>query len=438
MQSSASLDGVKEYIPKVRLSEAFAWTLFGNLANGLSHTTILCLIAKISSAHDVGQYSLAAAVIAPVLALCSLQLRSVQASDAQRRFSFGTYLSLRLVTSGIAMVAIIACSWWAPEVATFGVIFPLAIARVGISLCDIVHGAMHQEERMDCVAKSQSISGVVQAATVIVVLLFTQSLAVACIAMAVAVFSVLLVYDLPTLQTIRPGVKIVARQELWHDSPKMLKLAWYTSPLGFVVFGFALTSSVPRFVIGHSIDTASVGVLAALMVPGVIMQQIVTALSQAALPRFANYYETNDFRRFRSLLRRVLATNACIGGLGLGLAVVAGEEILRLLFTPEFSQHQAVFLGIMLASAINCAGAIGGVLTATKRFRIQLLITLLSLLSMTITCSLWIPSDGLIGAGRALVVTAAVRLALVLATVHLAIRQATSTLSRPSLVRRAA
>ena len=76
--------------------------------------------------ETVGQFTLALAICAPIVMFTNLQLRAIQATDANELYEFGHYLSLRLVMSTLALVTItmvaVASSYGPVIVLTVGAI----------------------------------------------------------------------------------------------------------------------------------------------------------------------------------------------------------------------------------------------------------------------------------------------------------------------------
>jgi O-antigen/teichoic acid export membrane protein len=193
----------------------------------------------------------------------------------------------------------------------------------------------------------------------------------------------------------------------------MARLAWFALPLGMVTGVVSLTASVPRYFVGHFVDTSAVGVFAALACPGMILQQTTMALSQASLPRFGEYFGRADTVAFRRLLFQVVAINGMIGLIGISVSVSMGRHVLAFLYSDEFVSCNDAFVWVTASFALNCLGATGVALTASRRFRTQFAISLLSLATMLVACVLLVPSQGLMGAAFALVVVAAARLVVI-------------------------
>jgi O-antigen/teichoic acid export membrane protein len=107
------------------------------------------------------------------------------------------------------------------------------------------------------------------------------------------------------------------------------------------------------------------------------------ALGQSASPRLARYI----FQPYKHKYLLLLFKLTCIGtGMALlGLAVVYfwGEELLIILYNPEFADKADIFFWIMAANAIRFAGGfLGYGITAARYFKIQMPINIISILNI--------------------------------------------------------
>jgi hypothetical protein len=100
------------------------------------------------------------AAVAPLFVLANLQLRSTQATDAAGEYAFADYLRLRVCTTVAALLvlaAIVAFAGYGRETAI--VILLVGIAKAFESMSDVLHGALQQRERMDGIAGSLMLKG---------------------------------------------------------------------------------------------------------------------------------------------------------------------------------------------------------------------------------------------------------------------------------------
>ena len=154
------------------LRSGFAWSFAGNVVNGASQWLILALIARFTSVELLGQYALALAVASPIAMLAHMNLRTVLATDVEGEHPLRAYLTARIwvALAGLGATAAIAFFWrpfW-----PVGITIVVLGAALAIESCqDLCYGLMQRNERLDLVAKSMVIRGILVALLVAAALL---------------------------------------------------------------------------------------------------------------------------------------------------------------------------------------------------------------------------------------------------------------------------
>ena len=158
---------------------------------------MLSVLAKAGSAGLVGQFALGLAVAAPVFMFANLQLRAVQATDMHGEYRFCDYFTLRVLTTaaGLLMIAGLMSVLHYDRV-TRDVILLVATAKSIECMSDVIGGLLQLHERLDQVARSLMIRGVLSLCAFGTAFLCTHSLIACTAAMCVAWLAVLIGYDL--------------------------------------------------------------------------------------------------------------------------------------------------------------------------------------------------------------------------------------------------
>jgi O-antigen/teichoic acid export membrane protein len=336
--------------------------------------------------------------------LAGCALRTVQATDTTTEFAVADYLGLRIVSllAALLVVATIAL------VLDFSPLLRAVIVAVGVakaieSLSDLLHGALQQREQMDWIGTSLVLRGVLCCVSVVGAVAVVReglpeavSLAAA-IAIATGSLVVLLCYDVRVashgaLTTLRPR----------FQSTSLFTLAWLTLPLGFTVLLSSLTVNIPRYLLEQYRSEAELGVFAALAYLTLLGNLVATALANAALPRLSKCWAAAEFSSFRSLLAKLLAIGALLGGIGIVVAQFAGYQALSLAYGAEYASHNQVFVVLTIAMALGFLVCfLDHALYAARRFRVQVPLNLASLALMSVASVAWIPAYGMIGAAWA-------------------------------------
>jgi O-antigen/teichoic acid export membrane protein len=431
-----------EQIKPLTLRRNFSWTFIGNAVYAACQWGMLIVMAKLGNPEMVGQFTLGLAITAPVIMFTNLHLRSVQATDAKRQYLFGDYLGLRLISIGLALFLILGVTFAAGyRWRTSLIILVIGLAKAFEAISDVFYGLIQQHERMDRIAMSMMIKGPLSLLLLGVGVYLTNSALWGAVGLAVAWAIVLVSYDihsgalmlnrLPrTLQSEISGTGYLsmALRPRWHLETQR-QLIWLSLPLGVVMMLISLNSNIPRYFIERYLGERELGFFAAIAYLMVAGGMVVNALGESVNARLAKYYAAGDSTAFRTLLFKLLLIGALLGGTGVLVALVAGRQILTLLYQREYAEYANLFVWLMLATGINYVSSfLGYGMMAARYFRIQIPIFASVTTISAMICFWLIPTLGLLGAAIALVVGAVLQAGISLGViVHALHKLKTST-----------
>jgi O-antigen/teichoic acid export membrane protein len=421
---------------RLSLRANMVWTLAGNTVYAGCQWAMLVVLAKVGTTAMVGQFALALALTAPVLLLTNLQLRQVQATDARHQYTFAEYLALRLVMTLLALIAIVVLvliGGYGGE--TAGIILVVGLAKAFESISDVFFGLLQQWERMDRIAISMMIKGGLSLLALGLGVVLTGSVLWGAVGLAVAWAVILLSYDLrmgalvlretasyftaPTVPSV-PGVSEAVASTQYKDKPRpallpswqpgrLARLVWLALPLGVTMLLISLNTNIPRYFIQYFWTTSDLGIFAAISYLMVAGTTVISAIGQAAAPRLASYYVTGDKHAFRVLTGKLLTMSLAVGAIGMIISVIAGRQIMTLIYSSEYGARVDLLVWVMLGAALwYVASVLGYAATASRRIRLQPLALAVVLLASVIACYALIPAYGLLGAGIATAITSVV------------------------------
>lgn len=389
------------------LKRNFGWALAGNLIYQGSQWLNLVLLAKLLPVSQVGLFALALAVCTPISTFAALMLRSVQVTENGEQYRFGHFLALQMALSLAAVLAISAVagfSGYEPRTAVLIVI--IGIGQAVVLIRDVYLAYAQKQERMDTVARSNAIAGLLSLAALGVATAMTRSLLIGVAGLQIAKLIVFLIWDIPVIRRLFRANERDAEAELrplW-DPTRLISLAWMALPLGVASVVISLYWNLPRYAIERSLGTEQLGYFAAITALVMAGKQVTQAAAQSALPRLSRYYVENR-RAYISLLARLVAVGAILGLAGLIVVVMGGKAILAIVFTPEYAHYEDLFIWIMLMGAIvyiNNFLQVG--MIAMRRFRIQPLAYTVGLATISLILPGLISTHGLVGAGFSLII----------------------------------
>ncbi|KOR31354.1 hypothetical protein TI04_01250 [Achromatium sp. WMS2] len=391
----------------------FIWTLVGNLIYSLSQWGIMVVLTRCGTMEMVGNFALGVAIVAPFALTFNLQLRSIQATDAKKEFSFNSYFGLRIITTAGMLIVASMFAYFTYDDLTVFIIFCTAIAKGTESISDIFYGLFQQHERMDKSAQSLIVKGIMTLMVVYIIVcqLESKNILVVILCMA-AIWGInWLLFD------VRRGLFI-----LQHAFPE--KTAWQvlmpqfellplknlvitSMPLGAVALFLTLNPNLPNYAIDAFLGRNAFGIFAPLVYVMTAENVIVNALGQSANARLATLYAKNQITEFRHVLQRMLGIALLIGITGIVMAVIGGKLVLQFLYGANFINHTELFTWLMIAAMlVNIASMLNYAIISTRQFNEFLLVVILSTV-LNFLLLLWlVPLIGLLGAAIAIVIGA--------------------------------
>jgi O-antigen/teichoic acid export membrane protein len=406
------------------LRRNFSWTLFGNVFYSACQWGILVVLTKVGTSEMVGTFTFAFAVTAPLFMFFNLQLRVVQATDARTQFTFNDYLGLRLVSTTMALAILVFIAGMLSDERSI-VVLIIGIAKAIESMSDVCYGYMQQHERMDFIAFSLMGRGALSLILVGVGIMTSGTVIGAVSGLAVAWIVMLLGYDLRVMRQFTKMFADLGFQNLepawqWQTQKKLIGL---TLPLGFVMLLISLSTNIPRYFIEHFLSPRELGIFAAIAYLTSIGSIIQGALAQAASPQLAKFYASDNRRSLVSLLLKLIGLSCIFGLASIILSKTIGQDILRLVYKPEYAKHTNLLILLMIAASLNYISSfLGTAITSVRYFRSQVPMICTTLLIMVIGCFYLIPIWGVEGVPATMIIAEIIQIIMFTSVLNYALK----------------
>src|SRR6202165_403042 len=241
----------------------------GNAIYAGGQFATLMLLAKLLQPERVGQYALGLAVVYPVINLTNLQLRAIMTSGTHQQAHFGHYLSLRLLTTSLALVIIFAIT----QILGYRWELTAVVLMVGgayaiETISDVYYARLQLHHRMVEISKSLIARARLSVLGLAVATYVSRNLLWGVAGVLLARAIVLFGYDIcERTHGLGEQSKLSSRNEALTprlDLREQRKLLWISLPLGIVVLLTSLNSSVPSYFIKHELGERDLGIFLAI------------------------------------------------------------------------------------------------------------------------------------------------------------------------------
>ena len=404
------------YAPQNTFFHSTLWSVIGNGSQRFGQWAILIALAKLGTVETIGVYALALAACNPLMMFSYLQLGSVLAADSSRQYPFAYYWRVRMLLCCVAAVTIILVSLVSGMSSMqFAVIIALVFAKVFEGFSDIRQGLLKRADRMDLLAITQVVRALVTLVLFVAVFAITGNLFWSVIALGCGWGVCLVGVDLPLSRKVMSREELEPRECLdrspgWKQwRPLMISAL----PLGLISLVISVYAYLPQFFLKANWGDAKLGLFVAVASLPLVLETIARSVAQATIPRFAAFCASSDATGFSRLYRHSLVVFSLLGAVGVLIAWLWGEPILRWLFSPEFAHYHSLLLVMTLAAASSFLCSYASIFFALKQYVAFLKLWCLGLAALAVFGLLLIPTYGVYGAAWAVVASNLIRIALI-------------------------
>jgi O-antigen/teichoic acid export membrane protein len=399
-QGVSSSEPSREIRPTLRKN--LVYSALGHGFYTFSQWAILAGLAKLGTPEVVGNFAFCLAVTAPLVEFTGLQLHVVIATDSRGRYSLFHYLLLRALTGLFAFLLVGLLLHWYPVPSWLSAaVFAMTAAKLVEGCSLICHGRFQRAERMDWVARSQVLRGILAVTAVCGLFAAGRPLSWGIAMLGISWGLVYLLHDLPVARRIESSGTSVVRTVYVGE---IFGLARLSFPLGIAVGLNTLSSHLPRYFVGVSLGAHALGIFAALAYLGVGARLFYLPVIQTVMPRLAHLFHSGKLTAFFRLLLQGLALAVGLSLAGWIVLAVTGKPLLRLIYTQEYAQFQPLVLVLWGGVALHfLASVLIGAIQASHRFAWVLACYGAGNLVLVATLAAGVASWGLTGAAMATV-----------------------------------
>lgn len=380
------------------------WNTFGNFVLLFAQWGISVLLVRIADFSEAGVFSLAMTIANVFAYIGNYSTRNFMTSDAGEEYTLRQYVIARVVTICISFILCIAflsiCHY---DIKTFAAVIIYLVYANQTSFSDVLYGCMQRKRHLEIGGKACVLKGVLCFTAFLVVYLNRGGLLFSLLAMAIAAFLVMFLYEMPYYRVIVGESACERTQMHGKEICRIISLIKRCFPLMVSMVVPTITVAIPRIVIESLLGEAKLGIYSSIYTPTVVITTLVPSIITGVIPIYAKAWGQRDKSQFVHL-----STLSCICVLALGAlaclaACVCGKLVMVLLFgeeiIPYFNLLYFAIAATILCALTNCGTAF---LTVQRRLSHTLFSAVAALLVSGISSVLLIQKHELYGASWAL------------------------------------
>lgn len=373
---------------KTSIQLSIIWNSAGSLVYLITQWLISVLVVRLAGVETAGVLTLAMSVNNVFYSIAMQGIRNYQVSDIKCKYSDGVYVSSRLLSCGMALVVCIGyCLIIQYSIGQKTCIVAYCLFKISEALYDVYAGICQKSWRMDYIGKSWMIKGIATFVVFSGVLYISSDLLLSILAMAMISFVIILIYDLPKINTLTTVEIHVKERENFF-------LMKECAPLFLYLILSTIIPTIPRILMERILGSYELGIYGSVASPTLIVQMGASYIFNPFLTLFAEKYNDGEIEGFWNTLKKcflaigVLSFASLIGG------KLLGRWGLELLYGNEIAKHDYLLIPLILCTILTAiVWFLCALLTVVREFRgliiSNLLVVVISFLSSIVMLSIF-------------------------------------------------
>lgn len=345
------------------------YNTFGNIFYSFCQWLITIVVVYLENYEfgSAGILSLAMTTSSSFSAISLFSMRNYQISDSKGEFTQGQYVSSRLITCAVALIACIIYAIPGNNLFQVLCIAAFMLVRVAESLADVLFGVDQMHDRYGLICLSCTLRGLLTAGSFIVAMRMTHDLVITLFIMAVLNLLVVVIIDVRLTFKLE---KIIIKLK----DKSLIRLFKQCMPLVAFTFLLSMVNLIPKQVLNMVQGEDSLGIYSSMASPTLVVQVFASVAFAPFIPKLAQLLEKKEYDKFLKIQRFTYLGLVVLAGVVLAGASLLGRPVLFLLFKEEILQYYDLFIPIVCCT-ILLAGVwvIDAIVVTIRRLKILLI-----------------------------------------------------------------
>lgn len=351
------------------LKKSFIWNTLGSGLNAFNSLIFLVIVTRLNGLTDAGIFTLSFATASMFYVIAVYSGRTYQVTETDKDVTDNEYIAHRIITSLIMLIVSFLFAFINKYYDYKILIFMLlCIFKFTEALCDVFHGILQKNDRLDIVGKSLLLRSFLNIFVFLIVNLITKNLALSCGSLIIT--NVLILFLVDIVQSLKYKEK-----KGFIDFKAVFKIFTF----GFFTFGFILLSNyivnAPRYSIDSLLSDNAQTIFGIIVMPASIIMLANQFLIQPVIINLKNSYVKKDKKDFLEKVYRIVGITLIIGFLAIVLAFFFGIPLLNLLYGLNLNAYLYDLIIILIGATLYTVSSVfSNAMIILRKTKIQLLI----------------------------------------------------------------
>jgi len=327
--------------------EHVLWNVVGSSVYALSSMILTYLTIRIIGAEEGGIFAIGLTLAQMFVYIAYYEMRNFQVTDAENKYTFNDYHTLKIVLCVVMMVVCFIYGWIKNyDIHKLVVVLLVCFYRMIDGYADVYEAQFHAKERLDLAGKSMTFRTIFSVAVYFGILSMTKDLTIAlisanvCGVIGVCIFNI---WILPSFGSMKMS-----------DNKAHLKgIIIDCFPLFIGMFLWTYLLSASRMAVDNVMTSTDQSYYQVLFLPVSVINLFAGFLIRPSLLVLTEHHAKGNQKAFWGIIMKIFLLMVIISLVCMVGAYLVGIPVLQLLAGCDLSQYRMLFVFLICAGGFN-------------------------------------------------------------------------------------
>lgn len=349
-------------------SADFFWNMCASIVYSFQSAILLFVVTRISGLFVAGIFSISYIVSQTFAVVGSYSMRNYQVSDMKNKYSYGTYIYSRIIST---IVMFVTCMVYSLLEGYMGeklvLIAILCVYRAVDGYEDVYHGEMQKRNRLDVASRIVTYRIVISSAIFAIGVLCTNNI----------IFSTALLTISAVLLSWGMNVVAISVMDMQQKPQKnqVWKLLFEVAPICIGAFLYSYLVNSPKYAIENILSDDMQTIFNIIFMPVFVINMLSSFVFKPYVARMGIYWNEKKQKEFIKLLLLQVGCVLGITAIVMLAGFILGIPVLEFIYGVDLKQYKLLFMMLLAFGGITALDAFALIVLTVMRLQNVVLVS---------------------------------------------------------------
>ena len=349
-------------------SADFFWNMCASIVYSFQSAILLFVVTRISGLFVAGIFSISYIVSQTFAVVGSYSMRNYQVSDMKNKYSYGTYIYSRIISTIVMFVTCMVYSLLEGYTGEKLVLIAiLCVYRAVDGYEDVYHGEMQKRNRLDVASRIVTYRIVISSAIFAIGVLCTNNIIISTALLTIS--AVLLSWGMNAV-----AISVMDMQQKPQKN-QVWKLLFEVAPICIGAFLYSYLVNSPKYAIENILSDDMQTIFNIIFMPVFVINMLSSFVFKPYVARMGIYWNEKKQKEFIKLLLLQVGCVLGITAIVMLAGFILGIPVLEFIYGVDLKQYKLLFMMLLAFGGITALDAFALIVLTVMRLQNVVLVS---------------------------------------------------------------